>query len=229
MAKEDVFNKEFVDERDKNNLEGLLEQLNLPPAVVKFVKANKRVVQIGLATLVIVVVAWALYGSYRDDQIQKSSAALSSAMDLESQAKLDKLAEVEKNYSGTDAALWAQIIIGQELLKEGKMEEASGAFHEVQKRLGKSSPLEPLVLSAMAQADEALSRFEQSGAAYQSLTSVEGYQELGYLGLARIHEIQGDKNKALEVYEKYLGLIDADETLQRVIVEEKIARIRAAQ
>ena len=49
MANEDIFDKEYVDERDKNSLEGLLEQINLPPAVMKFVKENKRLVQAGIA------------------------------------------------------------------------------------------------------------------------------------------------------------------------------------
>ncbi len=229
MATNDVFNKEWEDDRNKNNLEGLLEQLNLPPAAIKFVKQNKRSVQIMLVLIIIAVVGWALYGSYRNDRIQKSSAALSSAMELEGQPRLDKLAEVEQQYSGTDSALWAEITIGQQLLKEGNMEEARAAFQRVRDKLGKKSPLQPLVTYAIAQADEGLARYESSSSGYQALIEFEGYEELAYLGLARVHELQGEPDKALEVYEQYLGSIGDTTTFQRVMVEEKIARIRVEQ
>ena len=98
MANEDIFDKEYVDERDKNSLEGLLEQLNLPPAVIKFVKEHKRLVQAGIAGLVILVVGWSLYSSYRDGKIEKSSEALFSAQESSDQQMLDKLAEVEKKF-----------------------------------------------------------------------------------------------------------------------------------
>ena len=225
----DVFNKEWEDERDKNNLEGLLEQLNLPPAAIKFVKHHKRAVQLALALIIIAVVAWALYGSYRDDKIQKSSAALSSAMELEGQAMLDKLAEVEQKFSGTDAALWAEITTAQQLMKNGNMEEAGAAYQSVRDKLGKKSPLLPLVIFAMAQIDETLERYESSSTGYQALVEVEGYEELGYLGLARINELQGKPAEALAVYEQYLDSIEDAATLQRAMVEEKIARLRAEQ
>lgn len=229
MAKEDVFEKEYEDEREKNSLEGLLEQMNLPPVAIKFVKEHKRLVQVGLAVIIIVVVSWALYGSYRENRIQESAAALSSALDAEGQAMFDKLAEVEKSYSGTSSALWAQINIGQQLVKDGKLEEAKQKFTEVRNDLGKSSPLRPLLGLSIAQTEEALSQFSESSVEYKALIDVEGYQDLGYMGLARVEELQGNRDKALEVYEQYLSTMDAAATLQKVIVDEKIARIKAAQ
>ena len=39
----------------------------------------------------------------------------------------------------------------------------------------------------------------------------------------------GDNNKALELYENYLAMLDPSATLQRAMVEEKIAGIKAAK
>ncbi len=229
MAKEDIFDKEWVDERDKNNLEGLLEQLNLPPAVVKFVRDNKRLVQVVLAALIVAVVAWSLYGAYRDNRIEKSSEALAAAQMLEGQQMLDKLAEVENEFSGTDSALWARINGAQELMKIAKMDEANQKFKAVRDDLGKSSILRPLVSVGIAQSAEATGNYQEAVEEYQKLIEVEGYQDIGYLGTARVHELQGDIDKALELYESYLASIDPAAALQRVMVEEKIARIKAVQ
>ena len=229
MAKEDIFDKEYVDERDKNNLEGLLEQLNLPPAVVKFVKNNKKMVYAVIGTVVVLVVAWALYDSYRDSRIQKSSEALSSAQALSGQQMLDQLAEVESQFSGTDAALWAQINGAQELMKAGKMEEAHNKFTKVRNEIRSSSPLWPLVLVGIAQTAEAKGDYQGAAAEYEKLVDIEGYQDIGYLGRARVAELQGDTQKALELYQNYLATLDPAAAIQRVMVEEKLARIKANQ
>lgn len=227
MAKEDIFEKEYVDERDKNNLEGLLEQLNLPPAAVKFVKENKRKVQAGIAVLVIAVVAWALYGSYRDSQIKKSSEALFAAQDLSGQQMLDKLAQVEKDFGGTDAGLWAGINAAQELMKNGRMSDAQQKFTEVRANLKSTSALWPLVTVGIAQTAEATGDFQRAIDEYGNLMALEGYKDTAYLGTARVLELQGNVEKALELYEQYLAELSPSAALQKVMVEEKIARLKA--
>ena len=59
------------------------------------------------------------------------------------------------------------------------------------------------------------------------LLEIEGYESIGYLGAARVNEMQGNQDKALELYENYLAGIDAGAVLQKAMVEEKIARIKA--
>ena len=217
MAKEDIFEKEYVDESDKNNLEVLLEQLNLPPAAVKFVRENKRLVQAAGAGLVILVVGWSL------------SEALFAAQELSGQEMLDKLAEVEKEYGGTDAALWARINTAQEFLENSQMSEAQQKFKELRDDIKSSSPLWPLVSVGIAQSAEAAGNFQEAVSEYGALMEVEGYQDIGFLGSARVLELQGNREQALELYEQYLTELDPSDALQRVMVEEKIARIKTAQ
>lgn len=229
MAKEDIFDKEWVDERDKNSLEGLLEQMNLPPAVVKFVRDHKRAVQVCIGVIIIVVVTWALYDTYRDNRIKNSSAALSAALEMEGQQKIDKLGEVKNDYSGTPAALWAQINAAQELVAIGEMEDANKEFKAVREDIGNKSILQPLVMVGIAQTAEVSGSYDESSSEYQKLTEIEGYEDIGYMGLGRIHELKGDTAKALEVYERYLTEIDSAAVMQKRLVEEKIAGIKALQ
>ena len=51
MSERSAFEKIHVEESEKADLGGVLEQMNLPPAVVTFVRENKRLVQIGIATI----------------------------------------------------------------------------------------------------------------------------------------------------------------------------------
>ncbi|MEJ2058829.1 MAG: tetratricopeptide repeat protein [Desulfofustis sp.] len=200
MAKHEVFDKEWVDERDKNNLEGLLEQLNLPPAVIKFVRENKRLVQIAIAALVLIVVSWSLYGAYRDNRIQKSSEALASALGQEGQQKLDQLAGVAEEFDGTDAALWARINRAQMLLDNSNMSEAHAEFLSIRQDLGKTSLLYPLVTVGLAESAEAAGNYAEAADEYAALNDIEGYESIGYLGAARVYEMQGNSDKALELY-----------------------------
>lgn len=228
MAKHEVFDKEWVDERDKNSLEGLLEQLNLPPAAIKFVRENKRFIQIAVAALVLIVFAWSLYGAYRDNRIKESSLALAIALEQEGQQQLDQLALVADEFDGTDAALWARINRAHMLLNDANMSEAHAEFVSIREDIGRKSLLHPLVTVGIAQSAEAAGNFGKAAEEYEALIDIEGYESIGYLGAARVNEEQGNRDRALELYENYLAVIDSAAVLQKVMVEEKIARLKAA-
>lgn len=228
MAKEDIFDKEWVDERDKNNLEGLLEQFNLPPRVITFVRDNKRLVQAGIGLLIIAVVSWSFYNSYQKNRVEEADSALSVALNLEAGQRLDALADVEKNFAGTDAALWAEIKSAQELATSGKVVEANNVFHELLSNVSGSSSLKSLLTFAAAQSDEALGNYPAALSAYESLKEIDGYQEIGLNGLGRVYEIQGELSKAVEVYQEHLAFLEKMGLVgQRALIEEKITRIKA--
>jgi len=230
MAERSAFEKIHEDESEQNDLGGVLEQLNLPPAVVTFVRENKRLVQICIAALVLIVVAWALYDSYRDKKIEEASSALSMAADVDdNQAKIEALRAVSENYSGTTSALWAKVNTAHEMMKTDQKQDALNAYTEIHDELDSSSPLYPLVTIGVAQAHASLGNFDASAVEYENLKGIEGYDDVGYSGLARISEERGDFPKALSIYEEYLEtLTNVSERNQKALVEEKIARLKAA-
>ncbi len=228
MAKEDVFVKPYVDERDKNNLEGLLEQFNLPPAWIAYVKRHKRTIQIVAALVVVGVVAGSWYGSYRQNRIEEASAALAEAVEHNGQELIGALTAVEESYSGTDAALWAKISRAHELASSGDVELARQAYLEVRENIGASSPLRPLLTYGIALTSEVLADFDRARAAYETLKTTEGFADIGYLGLGRVYELSGQSEQAVQVYEQYLTNVAGQSgSGQRALVEEKIASLKA--
>jgi len=228
MAKDDVFVKPYVDERDKNNLEALLEQLNLPPTFIAFVKRHKRAIQVITAAIVVVVVAGSWYGSYRQNRVEQASAALAVAVELEGQELIGALTDVEDAYSGTDAALWASIGRAQELARSGDVEGARQTYLEVREEIGDSSPLSPLLTYGIALTSEVLADFDRARSAYETLKTTDGFSEIGYLGLGRVYEISGQGERAVQIYEEYLASTSGQGGRgQRGLVEEKIASIKA--
>ena len=86
MAERSAFEKIHVPENEKGDLGGVLEQLNLPPGVVTFVRENKRLVQGCIVAVAIIIVAWALYDSHRDKKREDGASALSVAVDIRKHA-----------------------------------------------------------------------------------------------------------------------------------------------
>ena len=181
MSERSAFEKIHVEESEKADLGGVLEQLNLPPAVVTFVRENKRLVQIVIATIVIIVVAWSLYDSYRDKKIEEGSSALSIAVDIEdSQSKIDQLKSVSSEFSGTSSAQWAKINAAHELLKTDQKEEALTIYKEVFAEIDTSSPLFALVTIGLAQAYEISGNFPEAATEYQKIKFLQCWDSHKY-------------------------------------------------
>ncbi len=229
MSERSAFEKIHVPESETADLGGVLEQLNLPPAVVTFVRENKRLVQGCIAAVAIIIVAWALYDSHRDKKIEEGASALSVALDIENtQEKIAELTSVSSQYSGTSSALWAKINTAHEMMKTDQKSDALALYEELLGEIDTSSPLYPLVSISLAQGYEIGGDDARAAAEYEKIKLTDGYQGLGYLGLARISEKKGDKQKALEIYEQYLGtLMNVTERNEKGLVEEKIARLKA--
>ena len=227
--KSSAFEKIHVDERDKNNLDGVLEQLNLPPAFITFVRENKRLVQIVIAAIVLVVVAWALYDSYQEKRIEEAASALSRAVGVEdAETKINQLTSVTDTYSGTTAAVWAKVHTAHEMIRNDQKDSGLQMYREVLQDINESSPLYPLVIVAVAQAETMLGNYSEAAREYERIKSIEGYQDIGFFGLARISEEQGDLQTALQIYEEYLAtLMNVTQINQKALVEEKIARLKA--
>jgi tetratricopeptide (TPR) repeat protein len=108
---------------------------------------------------------------------------------------------------------------------------AAQKYSEIHKDLKPTNPLYALTLYGIAGAEESQEKYDAAYSAFEKLKDIEGYQLTGYTGMARIHEIRGDVEKALGIYGQFLTILgDAEEKAgQRGVVEEKIARLKAKQ
>ncbi|HID01722.1 MAG TPA: tetratricopeptide repeat protein [Desulfobacterales bacterium] len=228
MSQQSAFDPNQIAEDAYIEPSGVLDQLNLSPGVVKFIRKNKRLLQITGIIIVIVVVSGSLYNSYRTKRSENSASSLSISMNSTGDTKRTALQQVIDDYSGTPAALWARAELGHMAMKEGDYKKALGHYVAVQDKMSNSNPMYALLIFGAAQAEEADKNYAGASSRYSRLKDIDGYKDEGFMGMARVLEAQGENQKALAVYEEYLGSFlgeDQNERLTRMI-QEKITRLR---
>lgn len=231
MSEQSAFEKRYVDPKDQSSVEGLLEHFNLPPKFIAFLRNNKKVVQAVIAVVILSIVSFSLYGSYRDNRIESAATALALALKEQGSMKIEALSRVAEDYANTSSGTWARLELAHQALKDKDYDAAAQVYGEVNSATDEDNPLFALTLFGQAQTYEAQGDYEKAYAAFDRLKSVEGYQLTGYTGLARVLETQGEFDKALGIYGQYLTILNADpeKSLQKTYIEEKIARLKARQ
>jgi predicted negative regulator of RcsB-dependent stress response len=231
MSGQSAFEKRYVDPKEQSDVEGLLELFNLPPKVISFLRENKRAVQVAGVVVIATIVAFSLYGSYKEKRIEKAASSLTLALKETGTMQNEALERIAKEFAGTASGVWAKVELAHLSMKAKDFKLASEKYSAIHKDLKVSNPLFALTLVGIAQAEEALENYDAAYAAFERLKDVEGYQLTGYTGMARIHETKGDFEKALGIYGQYLSILGdtAEVAGQKTIVEEKIARIKAVQ
>lgn len=231
MASESAFDKRLTAETNMDKVEGLLEHFNLPPKVIDFIRANQRMIQIGIAAIVIAVVFWSLYGSYRERINEEASTALSMALQADKATQAAALNAVVDKYDSTSSALWARIELGHLDMKNGSFSAASKKYESILPDVKASNPLYPLVLFSLAQSLEGDKRFQEASGQYDILKDIKGYERIAYTGMARLEEAQGNVEKAIVNLNNFLLYMGDDPSFSqdRMEINAKIARLKALQ
>jgi predicted negative regulator of RcsB-dependent stress response len=229
MADESPFNKLHVEPSIKGDLTGLLEQFNLPPHIVKFIRKNLKIINTTLALVVIAALCWSAYDVYSRKRIDASSSALSTAKKAPEAVRPTALQKVIADYSDTSSARWAKVELAHIDMKNADFKSAAEKYTGIRQKVKPKDPLYGLLSFGIAQADEAGKEYDLAFGEYQALSKIEGYQSLGLLGMARIHEIKGETDKALAVYEQYMATFVGQDRAdpERAFISEKIGRLKA--
>ena len=114
-------------------------------------------------------------------------------------------------------------------LQKGAFKAAAEKYAEIREKIKATDPLFALVSFGIAQAEEAGKDYDRAFGDYSALSKIEGYQPVGLLGMARIHEIKGEKEKALSVYEQYMATFIGENRNdpEKAFISEKIGRLKA--
>jgi predicted negative regulator of RcsB-dependent stress response len=229
MSEHSAYDKLHVDERDKADLGGVLEQLNLPPTFVAFVRRNQNAIYIGLSIVTVLVVVWSLYDAHIEKQRTASSSALALAQKLDGEKRLSALEDVVEEYSGTGSALWAKVEIGRYYMENSDFATALQYYQTIRSEVETDNPLYQLVTFGIAQADEALAKFDEAIAEYGTLKTVTGYESIGYNGTGRIYEVQGNLERAVNEYEQYMGTMTGSSANnpEKLYIEAKLSALKA--
>lgn len=185
---------------------GVLEQLNLPPNLIKFIRNNRRAVIATTVSVVLVVVVTSLYGSYVEYRREKAAAAFSKAVQAEGDEKKQLLDQVIADYSSTSLALWSKVELAEAAVADGKIDEALERFGQVNNEVSVTSPLKPLVLSKLAAMCENNDKADQALEYYTQLTGYKKFEAEARKAMGLIYESKGQVAQAVEMYEKYLAL-----------------------
>ncbi|MBU1231948.1 MAG: tetratricopeptide repeat protein [Proteobacteria bacterium] len=228
MSEQSAFNQKVVAEQAYSETSGLLDQLNLPPGAIRFIRGNKKAIQIAAAVVILLIVVGSLYKSYRTKRFENAASGLAMALETEGDVRTKNLQQVTDDFSGTPSALWATVELGHQAMKGSLYTEAIKYYSQVLEKVSNSNPMYSLVTYGLAQANEAAKNYEAAEATYSGLKDTEGYKDLGYKGMARVLEAQGKNDKALAVYEEYLGtfLGEAPDEENKKTIIEKITRLR---
>lgn len=118
------------------------------------------------------------------------------------------LEEVITNYSDTRAALDAMLILGDLYFEHGESEKAEPHYQAAADSI--SAPLEKaLVLLALGYTYENSKKLKEALDVFQRAFNLgqEGLKGELWLAMARVHEAQGQKDKAKEIYQKIISQI----------------------
>jgi len=205
MSQQSAFNRQNTEEAALDTPPGLLEQLNLPPAVVSFMRRNQRTIWIVTAVIALAVVTWNLYSYYTNIRIEKAASALTEAMREEGAVKEEMLVKLIDEYGSAPAALWGRIELAHLSVEKGDLEKAIQQFNDVKNNVPARSPVTPLVLYALGALHENMNELDKAVAAFSELSGFKGFEASSSEALGRVYEAQGKKEKALEMYKKALG------------------------
>jgi predicted negative regulator of RcsB-dependent stress response len=205
MSEQSASNRQPLQEAPLLVNPGLLDQLGLPPKVVRYVRQNQRRVWLVTGGIIALITAVSLYGSYTTYRDGKGASALTEALKAEDAKKPELLKKVAEDYGSSAAGTWAKIEIAQLTLAQGDTDMAIADLQAVRKSTAKDNPLTPLLLFKLAGLLENKNDQEQALALYDELSRFKGFEAVAYEAMGRIYELQDKKDKALEMYQKYLA------------------------
>jgi len=206
MSAQSLFSKKNIESQKLDARTGIMEELNLPPEIISFVRKNTRTLQIGLIFFVVLVFSWIFYDYYTDHQENNAASLLASAMQIEkTEERLPILEEVVNDFSRTDAALWGKLELAHLNYQKGEFDAAIAEYEKIIAKLPSNSSLVPLVRINLAQSYEEAGQFDQAVAQYNLLKKTTGFKEEAHLALGRIYKAKDDLSQARKEYEELLS------------------------
>lgn len=182
---------------------GLLEQFNLPPKAIDFIRRHQRSLWAAVIGVVVVSLAIAGFNAYRDYRERQAASALDAAL-IAPKDNTSLLEGVVAQFGSTDSALWAKVELALLEKRAGKPADAIRQLEGIRAGLAAKSPLQPLVIVQLAALYENDHQLDKALALYTELSTWEPFATEAYRALGRVNEQLGKKEEAVAMYGKYL-------------------------
>ena len=227
MSAQSLFSKKNIEAQQPDTRTGLMEELNLPPGMIAFIRKNARNLQIGLISFVVLVLAWVFYDYYTELQENKGASLLASAMQTESlDERAWELENVISDYSRTEAARWSKLELAHLDYQEGRFDAAVTKYEEVLAKTAADSFLMPLARMNLGQSYEENGQYDQAIAQYNLLKKSIGFKEEAHFALGRIYKAKDEPAQARKEYENLLsGMDDTTDPLLRARVQAMLVSL----
>ena len=231
MSDQSLFSQKDIKPIDPERKRDLLDELNLPPKLISFLRENGRNLKIITITISVVVLGWVLYDNYIELQESKGASLLASALqETSATQKAGALANVIDEYPRTDAALWSIVELAHLDYEASRFRVAATRYETILGELPGDSSLAPLVRLNLAQSYEELQDFDKALGQYKLLKVETGFSKEAYLALGRVYVMQNEPDAARRVYEEYLNSLgeEPDPAIEAQI-QAKLAFLTAGQ
>ena len=205
MAEQSAFDRKNIQLQTLAPPMGLLEQFNLPPAAITFIRRNQRAIWLAVAGCVLLAAAISAYTSYQQYRYDKAAAALDVALGAKQESRL-MLDKVVQEYEATPSGMWARIELAFLDEKEGQASKAIARFEAINAGLTMQSLLKPLVLGKLAALHEKEKQFDKALLFYGEQATKEGFAPEAYRAMGRVNEQMGKSTEAAAMYGKFLEL-----------------------
>ncbi len=233
MAKqESAFDVKHIEETAAVEPSGILDELNLPPALIDFLRKYQRKIWTVIGIVAFVVTVVSLYGSYRSYIRNKAAQAYDQALLQDGDAKVAALQAVAEKYSSTPSAAWSTIEIAHLEQADGKIDSAIEKLRSLSNGRKNDDLLKPLLLANIGGLYEQDNKFDDAITVYQELQTLKGFEPEAVNSLGRVYEAMGNKEKAIEMFQQFLVLTNTKETgLQqndpaRIMVQSSLSRLQ---
>jgi predicted negative regulator of RcsB-dependent stress response len=223
MADKVILNENDEKTIDIEHKDGLLEELNLPPNIIRFIRQNARNLQIAAAFVFILVISWAYYDYYTETKQNEAAAALNAAVQESDQAlRLEMLKEVTESFSGTGAALWSRVEQAHIAVQAGNYELGISEYNDILDDIDSWNPLSPLITYNIGLAYENSGEQDKALKFYARLAAYSGFEVKGLMAQGRLQELKGDVSEALKSYHLAADN-DSITATNKNILQEKIS------
>ncbi len=230
--KESAFDLKHIEDNAASEMSGVLDQLNLPPAFIDFLRKNQRKIWTVIGITAVIVTVVSLYGSYRSYTVNKAAKAYDQALLLEGAEKKTALETVAADFSSTASGVWSQVELARIDQEAGDNGAAITRLSEINSSLKESSLMKPLVLVNLGGLYEQENQLDQAVTVYQKLQNQIGFEAMAANNLGRVYEAQDKKDQARGMYNKYLSLtaIEGEQPQQddpvRTMVKANLSRLQ---
>lgn len=184
-------------------------QLNgiIPAGIIDAAIAHIREILVVLCVFILGAAIWGGYITYKDREETKASLLLADAISgTKEKNTIDILNEIVQKYSNSQACKEALLMLGSAYRDAGQTDKALDAFSRAKKLFQRDSGLFATSSLGIGYLNEDKRILEQAKKEFMAADRNKTFSSIATLDIARVLAVSGDRDGALEAYNRYLSL-----------------------